>query len=478
MTTTGTSLTMALTSFRTSRERYDSQGATTSALPSSGAYASHPYRMSAVQDAAKPAATTTSRVRTGVLSPILTTSTAFAHMDNTGGVGESPTPIQRSPLQPSPQIGPTNRLSLANLLTFGGSTRKSRSDSVHRPSGGKRSRNGTPTPDPLQSNRATAIEPVPHPPPSNSLALNVGPSTATRRQRSKTLVAPVQSSSSRNLFTNPEHRDGPLPQHPYAYAHSPPPPGVPRRAPPILPQPPPAYSTTFDKGKGVDHSYQYPQPPSTDTLNVAEVPSHLRPTSRTSLLKTISAPNLRNLSRGIQTRKRPPSRGKSRWLCPETWCDALLFPRPRFMAHIDGEEPSPPGHRDEPCKAHTVGHAPKGRPSLGRSLLRASRSAVNLRVYTDFSPGPPRAEPMLMAHRKGSDEGDGWFPSGRPRSFAQDDLAIPSPVPSIGRCVRTIDVWCPPFSMIPFLGCSKWAHLLNGNAPFGGHKLNARFSPN
>ncbi|KAI9449668.1 hypothetical protein BJY52DRAFT_1306369 [Lactarius psammicola] len=418
-------------------------GRSASHLPSSGAFSSHPYRTSSALDAAGPPGptTTTSRVRGGNPTPIITSSTAFAHMDTTGGVGESPTPMRRSPLQTSPQAGTANRLSLANLLTFGGSTRKSRSDSVHRPSV-KRSRNGTPTLDPLQSNRATGIDVQPSPR-SHSLA-HVGPSTEhTPRQRSNTLVgtsmAPAAGqSSSRNFPTSSQHRDSPLSPHPYAYAYSSSHSGAPRRAPII--SPPLTQSHSLDKGKGVDRSYQYPQPPSTDTLNVAEVPPHLRPTSRTSLLKTISAPNLRNLSRGLPIRKPTQSRGKYRWLSPETWCDALLFPRPRFLEHIDGEPLQSSGQRNSTIpapKAHTLPHTGRVRTPLGRSWLRGSRSAVNLHVpNSDSSRGPPRAEPMLMAP-KGSFEGDGWSSFSRPRSFAQDDLALPSsPVPSIVRVLE------------------------------------------
>ncbi|KAH9053338.1 hypothetical protein EDB87DRAFT_238861 [Lactarius vividus] len=411
-------------------------GKTASHFPGSGAYSSHPYRTSAAQDAAG-LPTTTSRARGGHPTPIITSSTAFAHIDTTGGVGESPTPMRRSPLQTSPPANTANRLSLANLLNFGGSTRRSRSDSLHhshRPSV-KRSRDGPPTPDPLQSNRAMGIDVRP-PPRSNSLA-HVGPSTEyTPRQRSNTLAgtsmspAPEQSSSL-DMFTNSQHRDSPLSPHPYAYAYSSSHSGAPRRAPII--SPPLAHSHSLDKGKGVDRSYQYPQPPSTDTLNVAEVPPHLRPTSRTSLLKTISAPNLRNLSRGLPIRKptTSSSRGKYRWLSPETWCDALLFPRPRFMEHIDGELPLSQRNVTLPSpKAHTLTHTggERVRTPLSRSWIRGSRSAVNLHVSS--SHGPPRAEPMLMAP-KGSFEGDEWSSFSRPRSFAQDDLALPSSEPSI-----------------------------------------------
>ena len=423
-----------------------SGGRFASTFPTSGAYSSHPYRTSAAPDATgfPGPTTTTSWLRTGRPTAIVTSSTAFAHMDTTGGVGESPAPIRRSPLQTSPQAGTANRLNLSNLLSFGGSTRKSRSDSGHssRRLSVKRSRNGTPTPlDPLQSNRLTGIDAQP-PPRAHSLA-HVGPSTEhAPRPRSNTMIgtsrapAPTQTFLSRNLNTASQHRDSPLSTHPYAYAYSSPHSEAPRRAPIV--SPPLAHSHSLDKGKGVDRSYHYPQPPSYDTLNVDEIPPHLRPTSRISLLKTISAPNLRNLSRSVPTSKPSSSRGKSRWLSPETWCDALLFPRPRFLEHIDGESVGQRNVSIPSPKAHTFGHTGKERTPLGRSWLRASRSAVNLHANnTDTSRGPPRAEPMLML--KGSLEVDGRTSSSRPRSFAQDDLALPSPGPSLARCA-TIDV--------------------------------------
>ena len=401
-------------------------------LPASGAYSSHPYRASTA--ATDTAGGSSSRVRGGGPAPIITSSTAFAHIDNTGGVGESPAPMRRSPMQISPQSSgsSSNRLSLANLLSFGTSTRKSRSDSApsssyRRPST-KRGRNATPTPDhQLQSNHSTGID-VHLPPRSHSLAHDVGPSTErTLRQRSNTLIGTSRAPApSRQLSTT-----SPLSAHPYAHAHPTSHSGAPRRAPIV--SPPITQSRSLDKGKGVDRSYQYPQPPSLDTLNVAEVPPHLRPTPRTSLLKTISAPNLRNLSRGISVRKpsTTPSRGKSRWLSPETWCDALLFPRPRFLEHIDGDSLHPIAQRNVSIPA------PKAPMPLGRPWLRESRSAVNLHVTSDLSRGPPRAEPMLMP--KTSREGDRpWSSFSRPRSFALDDLAVPSPVPSLARCATIL----------------------------------------
>lgn len=370
---------------------------------------------------------------------ITTSSTAFANYDNTGGVGESPTPVQRSsPLHPLPPSSALNRLSLGSFLTFGGSSRKSRSDSVHgtRQPSAKRSRNGIPTPDPLQSNRATLLDAQPsrsHSPLSLNQTMGRNP-----RQRSHTLmgtsISPVQTSSpsndsSTNSFYN---RESPLSAHPYAHTFLSSRAEAPRRAPIV----PPSAPHPSDKGKGVDRSYRYPRPPALDTLNNTEVPAHLKPASRTSLFKTISAPNLHNISRGVSSNK--SSRGKSRWLSPETWCDALLFPRPRFMEYIDDEPPQPFSHRHAtPTRVAEV-HPAREHPKPVQTALRGSHSAVSLHApMSEASRGPPRAEPMLMAREPSNASG----PSSpvRPRSFAQDDLALPSPVPSLARSV-TVDI--------------------------------------
>jgi len=441
-----------------------------STLPSSGAYSSHPYRINAPPDAAGTSqgrGAVSSSLRGGRPTLITTSSTAFANIDSTGGVGESPTPVQRSsPLHPSPPSSALNRLSLGSFLTFGGSTRKSRSDSAHggRQPSAKRSRNGIPTPDPLQPNRATLLDAQPsgsHSPLSLNQTMERNP-----RQRSHTLmgtsISPVQPSSpsydsSTNSFYN---RESPLSAHPYAHTSPSSRAEAPRRAPIV----PPSAPHSSDKGKGIDRSYRYPRPLALDTLNNTEVPAHLKPASRTSLFKTISAPNLHNLSRGVSANK--SSRGKSRrWLSPETWCDALLFPRPRFMEYIDDEPPQSFSHRyATPTRVEVH---PARDPKPVQTALR-SHSAVNLHApMSEASRGPPRAEPMLMAREPPNASG----PSSpvRPRSFAQDDLALPSPVPSLARSVAA-DIShhiLIPYQLTSILGFWKWAHLSNASARHG-----------
>jgi serine/arginine repetitive matrix protein 2 len=422
-------------------------------LPSSGAYSSHPYRMYTAPNAAAapgPAAMS-SQGRAAVSQPLrgsrstLITSapTAFANIDNTGGVGESPTPVQRSSHPyASPPSSALNRLSLGSFLTFGGSSRKSRSDSLpasRRPST-RRSRNVTLIPDPLQSNRALALDAQPS---RSHSPLSLGQTVERRpRQRSHTLMGTTSFShakpptpshdSSANSYYN---RESSLSTHPYAHTFLPSRTESPRRAPIV---PPSSYHPS-GKGKGVDRSYQYPRPPAPDTLNnKTEIPAHLKPASRTSLFKTISAPNLRNLPRGISANNSTSSRGKSRWLSPETWCDALLFPRPRFMEYIDDEPPQSSRHRQTTLTRSSDVHSNREHPKFPQTALRASYSATNLHApISEASRGPPRAEPMLMLREK-LFNADGHSSPARPRSFAQDDLALPSPVPSLARSVTIV----------------------------------------
>ena len=432
-------------------------GQNMSAFPDSGVHIAHPYRMITATDTAgaAPSTTTTSfpgrspisQTSRGGRLTIATSSTAFANIDTTGGVGESPTPVQRSsPLHTSPQA--SSRLNFANFLSFGGSTRKSHSDSAHSSrlsSRKQRSRNHSLTLDPLQSNHATATTTTKpderHPPRSHShvslsQAMERGP-----RQRSHTLIgtstaaAQTPSPSHDSFAASFYSRESPLSSHPYAHTFTAPRIESPRRAPIVIS---PLAPRSLDKGKGVDRSFQYPQPPVPDTRsNAGQVPAHLRPASRTSLFKTISAPNLRNFSRDFSISKHFPSRGKYRWLSPETWCDALLFPRPRFLEYIDDDPPQSFNHHQpspvRPSEAAATTRKPY-RPF--QTALRGSQSAVNLLAPNSASsPGPPRAEPMMMV-RRGSIDADGRSSPGRPLSFAQDDIALPTPALSLTRLVR------------------------------------------
>ena len=150
-------------------DRRMATGQITSTILSSGVYSSHPYRMTAApnQMGTPGPATGCSAMPQplcgGHPSLLTTSSTLFTHIDSTGGICESPTPVQwLSPLHASP---PSNayHLSLANcFLTFGSSTRNFRCDSVPsmcQPSGKWPHARNPMTPNhPLQSNRATIVD--------------------------------------------------------------------------------------------------------------------------------------------------------------------------------------------------------------------------------------------------------------------------------------------------------------------------------
>jgi hypothetical protein len=63
---------------------------------------------------------------------------------------------------------------------------------------------------------------------------------------------------------------------------------------------------------------------------------------RRSLHGSASTPNLRRSAPSPSKSPQPPPMPKrEKWLSPETWCDALLFPRPRFRLHKRGGDHSP-----------------------------------------------------------------------------------------------------------------------------------------
>ncbi|VDB86984.1 unnamed protein product [Peniophora sp. CBMAI 1063] len=378
-------------------------------------------------------------------------------------VGEHPTHSPR----PSPRGSPhtPNRMSLANLL------------------GGLRSPNLSP-----------------HPPPQGIKEEGGGGMQyATRRAKS-----PMTESWYSALSPPPDKsRASPASNHTHPYAASGSAQSTPRRAPPVLSPGPGQKDFAFAAGSGTGYAGPYGSVGSGKGKD--KVPAHLRPHRASSVLKALSTPNLRALaasSSGVHlaptTEERMPplpqtarerlreqeEREKglgSRWLSPETWCDALLFPRPRFRVRTDSEMSmekstvrtapramspataldspllrSQPSRdvlnlRDRDMATVTIQiqsphagpsmlpqhhqHPPSAFSNLSSSsnvkTLSKSRSAHNLRGSQQHQHAnanqPPKAEPVLNIRG----------PNGRPRSFAADDLALPSPVPSLARVIET-----------------------------------------
>lgn len=151
-------------------------------------------------------------------------------------------------------------------------------------------------------------------------------------------------------------------------------------------------------------------PPSAFPRRLGEKPSKSSLTSPRELKNSTSTPNLR-------LRSSKP-KFKDRWLSAETWCDAILFPRPRFKLQDQQRIVSPP------CSPVYPAFQSNTTPAITSRVLAHSRSLVDLQQSTLYEreralqvvpPTPPGARPA------------------RPRSFAFDDLALPSPIPSLSK---------------------------------------------
>jgi serine/arginine repetitive matrix protein 2 len=154
-----------------------------------------------------------------------------------------------------------------------------------------------------------------------------------------------------------------------------------------------------------------------------KVPAHLKPSSRASLLKaSISTPDLRAAARQPAMYLKT----KAHWLSAETWCDAFMFPRPRFLLRHLEEDPARSKPRlvspaesiiSEPVEASTEPKSLKKSQSVAELRTSNFSKVVPTRVDRKNVPRPPSVS--------------------RPRSFALDDLALPSPIPSLITCVPT-----------------------------------------
>ncbi|KAJ7094588.1 hypothetical protein B0H15DRAFT_904537 [Mycena belliarum] len=225
------------------------------------------------------------------------------------------------------------------------------------------------------------------------------------------------------------HRATP-PPHPYAYT-------FPRGDIPEPPQTAPLVTSPKLKFTQPPHRLALPQ------QEVTAVPPHVR------TLKTyVSTPDLRDASTSTNRLRKPPPKGKDRWLSAETWCDAVMFPRPRLkvedaqliMRGASGRIVSPPG---SPIVGGFDAPQNPDRPAgMVSRVLAHSRSMVSLNAvggtnklkpevtFKGWTPEPLRLAsppPPVISRPQGL---------ARPKSFAWDDLALPSPVPSLARVLE------------------------------------------
>ncbi|KAF9069598.1 hypothetical protein BDP27DRAFT_1447521 [Rhodocollybia butyracea] len=161
------------------------------------------------------------------------------------------------------------------------------------------------------------------------------------------------------------------------------------------------------------HPYAYPFPilPPVPPPLSAPPKTHFVTQPLNPLKNSISTPDLR--------RAKPKLKGKDRWLSAETWCDALLFPRPRFKVKPQHDRSvSPPA---SPVAGYFSGH----QPSISSRVLAHSRSLVNLTQQPLLQVPPTPTVPTTSTSRPP-----------RPKSWALDDLALPSPEPSLSRVLE------------------------------------------
>lgn len=433
---------------------------------------------------------------------------SYITLDAAGGVGESPVPAVRS----SKDGSRGNRMSLASIFTFGVPPRKGPTSPVksvpdsflkrnlshtgrlksipstsaesplyRRSSSSRRGQNASPArqsrPDNLSlvgSNDARGSNTTDHEDYYNSyystLLNTPGRTTFTETNPANPHQTELPAQTSSTSSSAKTHSSSTAP-HPYAYA-------FPSSEIPLTPQTAPASTVAGAQNTGTNAGRCHPSPHLTFTRanNPGSVddhhsaPSHPDVGELGQLKNSVSTPNLRGTVRSSQNHLRPGKRlpvpkGKDWWLSPETWCDALLFPRPRLKLKQEGEHGytrggmlmSPPGSPIHETGEHES--QKNDQLSITSRVLAHSRSLVNLaNVVETSSPGagpssPPKRDATITPRSRGATmpsrpmvgdvhvepESIPVVPVAqtlrppRPRSFAQDDLALPSPVPSLAQ---------------------------------------------
>ncbi|KAI0367408.1 hypothetical protein BV20DRAFT_950322 [Pilatotrama ljubarskyi] len=336
-------------------------------------------RIRAMSNASRAAADEQKRKSTRV-------QTSFVKLDQAGGVGDTPVPARPRRSQEAPLH---HRSSLASILSFG-----------------------------------------------NKKAHKLQHSSSAGDLRGKEPVPPLPQDATYDSHTQPTFPR----RHPYAYAtpvpSGPPPPPVSSPVVTIAPRKNP--STSRFSVRLLDPRADKPTAP-------AYLLPERRP-SRISIKASMSTPNLRQATGTAAVLPK----GKQRWLSAETWCDALILPRPRFALRVvDGEGVVGSGRIVSPPESPLW---PPGMESpldaAGAKVLKKSQSAIQLSSRGAYPPSPPRPppvrpEPVREEPEAGPsravpvrNDANTHLKPHRPKSFALDDLALPSPVPSLTKVLE------------------------------------------
>ena len=426
---------------------------------------------------------------------------SYINLDAAGGVGESPMPPQRSPISPTSTYPTTNRTSMANFF-FGRPSSSSSRKSLRSPSTTNLVKHRESRATSPSVRKSTSLD-MSHP-------RNQGPMMTinTRTKQSEedyynsyysTLIPTSKSvGDSRSRDKRPMTADGtlgteptqginlpayspdtqehPPRAHPYSYAF-PAHPAPLKSAPAITNRSvtSPMLETQHDKkdstssGSQQYHPYPLqtlvsPKPPSGIHLRVVDT---LKPLNLSPLKGSVSVPDLRARQQASPPASPHLPKGIERWLSAESWCDAMILPRPRFKIKQTPEEidsgsekrnsgkssgriVSPPltpiarstdlgQDTDLNEKASLLEReeqvVPRSSPKLRRRLTK-SKSAANLRsAHASNHPAPAITVPPV-GHHKADSKGKGKLQKQkrRPKDLVLDDLAFQD-VPSLDRCV-------------------------------------------
>ncbi|KAH9923447.1 uncharacterized protein BXZ73DRAFT_91452 [Epithele typhae] len=327
----------------------------------------------------------------------------FANFSGDGGIGDSPAPAR--PRKSQESSAPAHRrASFASILSFGKQRGSVASPRIH----------------PSMSTGTLRDDSVPPLPP---------PTHSTLPKQLQGLSQQPEGSNSHTLLSR---------RHPYALAS----PTTPSTQNSSISSP--VFAPV--SSKVAKFSVQL-----LDPLNrKSTAPAYLLPAKRTdrlSIKASMSTPNLRAAS------------DRGRCSPRATWCDALILARPRFALRVDGEGSSGRIVSPPPSPIWPPGMEPGAQrlpPISEKKTLKKSQSAVQLRSRPE-PPSPPFAIPTVGRSSSAQDQmqpqpqagpstvrredlpaggGDASLKPWRPKSWALDDLAVPSPVPSLAKVLE------------------------------------------
>lgn len=378
---------------------------------------------------------TTARLRTHLPAGPRPSISTYVNMDSGGGIGESPVP--QTWLK---ETGPSSRLSLGSMFSFGSSHKRSNSSPKSKDAVRLLTRN--PRPPKLKP-----------PKEAEKVALVLGPTSSSSSDTHTSLTSPKKTSDAAADNFEPAKADEDYYNTYYSSLEKGPIPVVSPHIPSfgLNPRPvprPTSGSTVSQQDAYSSHSihpyaYTFPKrnhaPPENDVpretqrLAFAATPEQeqARPPAASGsglgfkqLRGASSTPNLRaSIKRGASVRT-----GGDRWLAARNWCDAILFPRPRLKVK------GPDGGSFQPIISPPVtplhdnyGAKPAGPPTAVTSrVLAHSHSLIDLRTR---NLPPPAAHAPVRPITSSSD-------GARPKSFAMDDMAMIHPVLSLEKVVE------------------------------------------